>query len=112
VSPLRVCLAPGCPELTSERYCADHTRERDQRRGTATQRGYDARWRRRRLAYLREHPLCEHCLANGRATPATQVDHVVPLRSGGADAPSNYQALCASCHSRKTVREDGGFGRG
>ncbi|WP_353056028.1 hypothetical protein [Mesobacillus subterraneus] len=23
----------------------------------------------------------------------------------------NWQSLCASCHSSKTVKEDGGFGR-
>lgn len=25
--------------------------------------------------------------------------------------PSNWQPLCAGCHSTKTAKEDGGFGR-
>ncbi|WP_186318376.1 HNH endonuclease, partial [Bacillus pumilus] len=25
---------------------------------------------------------------------------------------SNWQPLCASCHNRKTAKEDGGFGNG
>lgn len=33
-------------------------------------------------------------------------DHVVELRDGGAPFdPTNGQALCASCHARKTARE-------
>lgn len=43
---------------------------------------------------------------------ATHVDHVVPLERGGARFDEgNLQPLCAPCHSRKTARQDGGFGR-
>lgn len=41
------------------------------------------------------------------------VDHVVPHRGDKNlfwNARGNWQALCVSCHSRKTVKEDGGFG--
>ena len=41
----------------------------------------------------------------------SNVDHLRAKRGGGADAPGNFQTLCASCHSSKTVRFDGGFGR-
>ena len=78
----------------------------DQRRGSAASRGYDHRWREKRLAYLRENPLCVECLKEGRSEPATQVDHVIALRKGGADEPSNYQSLCHHHHSVKTARED------
>lgn len=43
---------------------------------------------------------------------ATDVDHIVPREQGGSDQWSNLQALCHSCHSKKTATEDGGFGRG
>lgn len=37
---------------------------------------------------------------------AYQVDHTVPLWSGGADDPdTNATAMCANCHAAKTQRE-------
>jgi 5-methylcytosine-specific restriction protein A len=37
---------------------------------------------------------------------AVEVDHIVPIREGGArlDA-NNLQPLCHTCHSRKTMLE-------
>lgn len=39
------------------------------------------------------------------------MDHIVPLAQGGTNDTSNLQTLCRSCHSKKTVLYDGGFGR-
>ncbi|GIF14801.1 hypothetical protein FHX34_103510 [Actinoplanes teichomyceticus] len=39
---MRVCPEAGCPELTPGGPCAEHRRQREQRRGTRQQRGYDA----------------------------------------------------------------------
>ncbi|PAU94052.1 HNH endonuclease, partial [Paracoccus salipaludis] len=40
------------------------------------------------------------------------VDHVVPHRGDPERFwdQDGWQPLCASCHSRKTAAEDGGFG--
>jgi len=76
------------------------------RRPSSVTRGYGARWPVLRARYLARHPFCATC-----RQPATQVDHIISRARGGADEDSNYMALCASCHSRKTVREDGGFGK-
>lgn len=54
---------------------------------------------------LRSDPLCVLCLAEGRTTLATDVDHIVPRRQGGSDEASNLQPLCHSHHSQKTGRE-------
>lgn len=65
-------------------------------------------WRAARAGVLRARPSCEtpRC---GRASE--HVDHRVARRRGGAALdPANLVALCHSCHSRKTVRADGGFG--
>lgn len=51
------------------------------------------------------YPLFE----GGPAYPDPQsleVDHVIPLRDGGDDSPSNLQLLCKSCHCEKTVAEN------
>ncbi|BBO85906.1 hypothetical protein DSCO28_64720 [Desulfosarcina ovata subsp. sediminis] len=55
--------------------------------------------------YLRDHPLCEMCQANGRATVATLVDHIVEIEDGGAELDmDNLMSLCTRCHASKTKR--------
>ncbi len=85
------------------------------RRDPASRRAYGRRWRRLRLLLLRERIWCAdpfgHHAADGRPAIAEQVDHIVPRAAGGDDDASNLQCLCATCHSRKTVLCDGGFGR-
>ena len=56
----------------------------------------------RRRRWLSANPLCVACLEAGRYTPATEVDHIVPLHRGGPDDPGNLQSLCSQCHARKT----------
>lgn len=51
------------------------------------------------------------CTTERCGKPATHVDHVIARSKGGADILNNLVSLCPSCHSRKTVRADGGFGR-
>jgi 5-methylcytosine-specific restriction endonuclease McrA len=63
---LRPCSTPGCPELTLGGPCAQHRRarqrEHDERRGTSTQRGYDAEHRRLRvLCFQRDCWRCVDC---------------------------------------------------
>lgn len=63
-----------------------------------------ARWSSLRESQLSAEPLCRHCAAAGRTTPATDVDHVTPHRGDPAlfwDS-RNLQSLCKACHSRKT----------
>ncbi len=53
--------------------------------------------------------MCGLCSARGGLIPARVVDHVVPVKDGGARyLASNLQALCVSCHNRKTARESAG----
>ncbi|MCY7484420.1 HNH endonuclease signature motif containing protein [Paenibacillus alvei] len=115
--PLRPCGKPGCPKLSTERYCKDHRveqrRQAEQERGTAAQRGYDHKWRKARLGFLRKHPLCKHCYDAGKYTPSYVVDHIIPHKGDKAlfwDR-NNWQPLCKQCHDVKTATEDGGFGR-
>ena len=104
--PKRPCRYPGCPNLCeSGTYCSEHSAESpDRLRGSATERGYDAKWRRARKRFLRSHPLCANCLSQGVLTPATVVDHIVPHRGDHRLFwdEQNWQPLCKACHDRKT----------
>lgn len=118
--PKRPCTQPGCGVLTDAGKCPTHRKQaqqlQDQRRGSASQRGYGSRWQRASKAYLRAHPLCvcPEC-DNGRkrVRASTVVDHITPHR-GDMNLfwdSANWQAMAKECHDRKTATEDGGFGR-
>lgn len=76
-------------------------------RASSTARGYGGSWPRLRRLILARSPVCQHC----QRLPSVDVDHIVPIAQGGTYGEDNLEALCHSCHSRKTVRQDGGFGR-
>ncbi|MDR2365836.1 MAG: HNH endonuclease [Zoogloeaceae bacterium] len=64
----------------------------------------DARSKSAVHAFRKTHP----CPATGEskgACPGWQVDHVNPLKCGGADHPSNMQWLTVAAHKAKTRRE-------
>lgn len=102
----KVC--PRCRLTYEGEGCPRHPRpRRPDPRASAARRGYGAAWRKMRAAFLRAHPTCQ---APGCGRPSAHADHRKPRAAGGADHPSNLVALCASCHSRKTAKRDGGFG--
>lgn len=70
---------------------------------------YSPAWRRVRSAALQRDRF--RCTAPRCGQPASHVDHVLARAAGGAPLDlANLRSLCASCHSRKTARADGGFG--
>lgn len=71
----------------------------------ATPRQRGRGWMERRAKWLRAHPLCCHCDAEGRTTLAEEVDHIVPLWKQGLDDDSNFQSLCKPHHEAKTAEE-------
>lgn len=58
---LRPCCEPGCPTLVERGRCATHTRQREQRRGTSSARGYGAAWEAFRQRFI------DACIALGIA---------------------------------------------
>lgn len=63
------------------------------------------RQRQRRLK--RTSGLCEMCMAEGRTTIATVVDHEMPLALGGTDEDSNTRNLCDPHHVQVTAEQFG-----
>ena len=108
------CRKVGCAGVVRAGVCSvcgpqkrGGHQEYDEGRGSAAERGYGYRWQRLRQAYLRVHPLCVVCQAEGRVVAATDVDHIIAKRDGGTDDELNLQPLCHSHHSRKTMTEYG-----
>ena len=105
-APKRPCRYPGCPNLCDKGvYCSQHMQfSSDRMRGGAESRGYDARWRKARTAFLQRNPLCNECMKRGKITPATVVDHIIPHRGDRKLFwdESNWKPLCKCCHDRKT----------
>jgi 5-methylcytosine-specific restriction enzyme A len=118
---LKPCRHPMCSALVAKSgFCVQHEQTRrktyDQQRDPATRRLYGARWRKARLAYLSQHPLCEcpDCQAGKvRVTQAEVVDHIEDHKGDEAKFwnESNWQAMSKQCHDRKTARTVG-YGKG
>ena len=119
--PKKPCAYPGCPELTitsHDKYCSKHQKlyvqeyDKYYRDKNAHEFYVSKQWKNKRLNYLIEHPFCEQCQKEGRLVKAQMVDHIVPIKQGGSLLDdNNLQALCNSCHSRKSVNEGSSFGK-
>jgi 5-methylcytosine-specific restriction protein A len=102
--PRKYCAAFPCNQIAVDgAYCPAH-------RPPAPPKETDpfylsVRWRRFRGWYLKNHPLCERCEAEGRGpVPAQMVDHVLELKDGGERlSEDNAMALCWKCHGIKTA---------
>jgi 5-methylcytosine-specific restriction protein A len=68
---------------------------------TAASRGYGKDWSIIRGRVLVEEPLCRYCLAEGKATPSTTVDHMRPKSDGGSNARTN---LCGCCDRHQKIK--------
>lgn len=118
-----MCHYPGCTKAAAGYYCDRHKavaqkkKEKSKTLFKGTRRKASAeynalyrtpRWRKLRYAFLKAHPLCAACGA-----PAAIADHITPHRGDAAlfYDEANLQALCTSCHSAKTLRENGFFRR-
>jgi 5-methylcytosine-specific restriction enzyme A len=72
-------------------------------RPSAQARGYGGAWQKARAGFLRSHPWCVMCTAQGRRTTASHVDHIKPHKGDQTLfwTPSNWQGLCAWHHNRE-----------
>jgi len=110
---MKICLYPGCPKLTTTRYCDEHTRQTNQNYNKRRlesdpdfYKRYGRRWHEIRDLYISKHPLCARCLEAGHLVPAEEVHHIRPLADGGDNSDENLMSLCKSCHSSITRTAD------
>lgn len=109
--PLGPCTYPGCPGRATAGHgrCGTHQRQDrqrfDQQRGTATERGYDAAWRRLRAEVLRERPVCQGSPGKVCFAPAVDVHHTPRYLPGTDHRDYRLTALCKACHGAITSRQ-------
>jgi len=112
------CRVSGCADIATREdhgYCRKHKREdfnayNKQRRSeedAGIERWYStAEWQALRQYHISREPLCRICAADGKVVQGVEVDHITPIRDGGARRDdSNLQTLCRSCHAKKTAFE-------
>ena len=99
--------------LVSGGYCAAHQPQPKDRRSAEAQAwrwmyGTDV-WKRLREDQLLREPFCRECARRGVRRYATDVDHIRDHKGDWElfTDRSNLQSLCHSCHSRKTMTEQG-----
>jgi 5-methylcytosine-specific restriction protein A len=103
--PKRPCL--DCGTLTrNPSRCDPCTLKYNQRRGSATRRGYGSAWRRIRgqavTAYRQAYgDWCPGWNVPAHAAADLTGDHKTPLSRGGTDSLDNVAVLCRACNSRK-----------
>ncbi len=104
-APKKPCGYPGCPRLTDGAYCEEHQKIVDRQynkytRSPDVHKKYGRAWKRIRDRYAAEHPLCEMCLKEGKASLTEEVHHILPVSQGGRHNKENLMALCRSCHTK------------
>lgn len=108
----KICIAPRCGKVFTGpgKYCdkhkPDHKKRWDKMRGNSAKRGYGHEWRKIRIEVLKANnvPI--------ELWPEYDVDHNPPYNP---DVESNHRMYTLiprlrSDHSKKTAKEDGGFG--
>lgn len=97
----RVASGVRCP--CERKADAERKARFDKGRPSAAARGYDADWTALRAKHLAAHPRCVRCGA-----PATDADHVTPIRVAPERRldPTNLQSLCKEHHSGAKQREE------
>lgn len=106
---LKPCRISSCTSLTRSGYCENHKKDEKKHKESKNWRWlYNSKnWKRVRSKVLLVSPFCVECSKDGIKTVANEVDHIKPHR-GNIELfqdLTNLQALCKSCHSRKTMNE-------
>lgn len=113
----RICAVAGCYNTTKDnnKYCDKHINTVERKIFTVRTKSRqwhnkynNAQWRKKSREFLRNNPYCVEC-----GNKATITDHIIPHRGNEFLfwSDENLQAMCQSCHTRKTFAENKNFNR-
>lgn len=108
----RLTMNPSRCDVHQTEWLQARQRQRDAERGSASQRGYDSKYRRIRAQVLKgwraQHgDRCPGWQVPEHAATDLTVDHIVTLVEGGTHRRENLRILCRSCNSRRGSKPDG-----
>lgn len=98
-------LPSGKRKVLENEVTIESRRERSEEAKKWAKMYKNKRYQRARKIFMIRHPFCAVC-----GKPAEHLDHIIPHK-GDYNLfwdRSNWQSLCASCHSKKTIREMNG----
>jgi len=88
---------PKCNKLYNKNY------DKNYRNKEVTKFYNSSIWKKIRKRVLMSEPICRQCTQS----ISSHIDHIIPIKKGGCKTClDNLQALCNSCHSYKTSKED------
>jgi len=69
-------------------------------------------WKKLRIEYLKQHPICEICEAKGKVSNIADVHHKTPISTANTKHGkqilgfdwSNLQSLCTACHKEQHLK--------
>ena len=73
------------------------------RHGYATQRrnGSTRQWRKQRAHLLANATHCKACGEPATPDDPFEIDHIIPIASGGTDTPTNLRVVHRTCNRQK-----------
>ena len=98
------------PTLNIQKKTKKETNQRNENTASREMRrkAYNnTEWRKLRDTYIKEHPLCEDCLNEGKVVPAEDIHHIrSPFQNGECNKAllldyNNLMALCKQCHNKR-----------
>lgn len=110
--PRRRCTEPGCSHPAKPGgKCVRHRKRTSRWAGGHANRAFYStpEWRQLSRTIIDEHRICPGWPTGNRCGQrTTDADHIIPIEHGGPPLdPTNIEALCHSCHARKTAHETG-----
>jgi len=105
------CRELGCmnPKTNRSTFCEQHGGGATEKIKQNSKLYSTSYWKQVRLQQLSAKPLCACCLLEGKVVQATVVDHIFPHKQDSDKFKvNNFQSLCPSCHTNKTLEENNG----